>query len=79
MVAPLRSVAIKRPQEAFSGPNATTSEWKELAWTRPPNLEAAAAEHQAFVALLKAAGAEALYFPEDPAQGWIRSTLTIRC
>jgi N-dimethylarginine dimethylaminohydrolase len=69
MVAPLRTVAVKRPEEAFRNPDALTKEWKDLAWTRPPDAARAAAEHQELVRLLKAAGAEALYLPQDARAG----------
>jgi N-dimethylarginine dimethylaminohydrolase len=69
MVAPLRTVAVKRPEDAFRSADALTKEWKDLAWTRPPDVERAATEHQELVRLLKAAGAEALYFPQDARAG----------
>ena len=69
MVAPLRSVAVKRPEDAFSKPETLTTEWKDLAWTRPPNQERAAAEHRELVKLLESAGAEALYLPSDSRTG----------
>ena len=61
MVAPLRTVVVKRPEEAFRN----QTEWRDLAWTSPPNLEIASREHSQLVSLLLAAGARALYLPED--------------
>lgn len=69
MVAPLRTVAVKRPEEAFRSPDALTKEWKDLAWARPPNVERAAAEHLELVRLLTAAGAEPFYLPQDARTG----------
>jgi len=69
MVAPLRKVAVKRPEQAFRRPAALTVEWKELAWTRPPAPERAASEHRELVRLLNNAGAETCFFPEDPRTG----------
>jgi N-dimethylarginine dimethylaminohydrolase len=71
MVAPLRTVVVKRPEEAFHAHSSdpTSSEWKDLSWTRPPNAEAAAREHSRFVALLHAGGARTLFLPEDSRTG----------
>jgi N-dimethylarginine dimethylaminohydrolase len=65
MVAPLKRVIVKRPEEAFRSASAIRQEWQSLAYTRPPDLERAAAEHRGFVALLAAAGTEVLYLSED--------------
>src|SRR5215472_911561 len=69
MVAPLRRVIVKRPEEAFRSRDHINKEWKDLGYTRPPNLEDAARHDQQFVALLKEAGAEVLYLPEDERTG----------
>jgi N-dimethylarginine dimethylaminohydrolase len=69
MVAPLRMVAVKRPEDAFRRAEALTKEWKDLGWTRPPDPAVAAAEHRDLVALLHAAGARALFLPEDSRTG----------
>ena len=66
MVAPLRAVIVKRPEQAFRGVTAINAEWKELGFTRPPNLEMAAREHRQLVSLLEAAGARTYFLPEDP-------------
>lgn len=63
MVAPLRRVIVKRPAEAFLEAAKIEAEWRDLAFTAPPDLLRAAAEHEAFVALLQRAGAEVLYLP----------------
>jgi len=65
MVGPLRAVVVKRPEQAFRGASAINAEWKELGFTRPPNLEAAAREHRQLVSLLEAAGARVYFLPED--------------
>jgi len=62
MVAPLRRVVVKRPEEAFQR---IESEWKPLHFTRSPVLETAARDHRHFVGLLEKAGAEILYLPAD--------------
>ena len=72
MVAPLRTVIVKRPEEAFRGlakDSASSTEWRDLAWTRPPDAGIASSEHGRLVSLLHAAGARALYLPEDSRTG----------
>ena len=41
MVARLRRVIVKRPEEAFRSKDHIEKEWKDLAYTRPPDLERA--------------------------------------
>jgi N-dimethylarginine dimethylaminohydrolase len=65
MVAPLRVVAVKRPEEAFRSEAAIEQEWNDLAYVTPPDLRAASEEHRDFVSLLNAAGARTLFLPED--------------
>jgi arginine deiminase len=69
MVAPLRRVIVKRPEEAFRSRDHIDKEWNDLGYTRPPNLEDAARHHQHFVVLMKEAGAEVLYLPADDRAG----------
>ena len=65
MVGPLRAVIVKRPEQAFRSAAAAQQEWKELGWTRPPNLEIASREHRELVSLLETAGARVHYLPEN--------------
>jgi len=71
MVASLRTVIVKRPEEAFRSlsNDAASKEWQDLAWTRPPNLDVAIREHGRLVSLLHAAGARTLNLPEDSRTG----------
>ncbi len=69
MVAPLRSVIVKRPEEAFRNLEAIEKEWRPLSYTRPPDLERASKDHQRFTSLLSAAGAAVLYLPTDERTG----------
>jgi N-dimethylarginine dimethylaminohydrolase len=69
MVAPLRSVIVKRPEEAFRDRAAIEKEWRSLGYTRPPDLEQASEDHQRFVSLMSAAGAKILYLPSDERTG----------
>ena len=59
MIAPLRRVLVKRPDEVFAA--ADPAQWH---YTGQPNLEIARQEHDALVALLRQAGAEVIYHDE---------------
>jgi arginine deiminase len=69
MVTRLRRVIVKRPEEAFRSRDQIQKEWKDLGYTRPPDLQAAARGHQKFVDLIQRAGAEVLYLPVDDRTG----------
>jgi N-dimethylarginine dimethylaminohydrolase len=65
MVAPLRRVAVKRPEEAFRSREAIQTEWPSLGFLRAPDLDRASREHRAFMSLVTKLGAEALELPSD--------------
>ena len=69
MVAPLRRVIVKRPEEAFRSREHIEKEWKSLAYTRPPDLARASQDHERFASLMAQAGAEVLYLPADHRTG----------
>ncbi|PYR86147.1 MAG: amidinotransferase, partial [Acidobacteria bacterium] len=69
MVAPLRRVIVKRPEEAFRTQQRIETEWKPLAYTRPPDLARASHDHAHFVSLMAEAEAEILYLPADDRTG----------
>jgi N-dimethylarginine dimethylaminohydrolase len=69
MVARLRRVIVKRPEEAFRSKEHIEKEWKALNYTRPPDLNRSGRDHQDFVSLMKSAGAEVLYLPADDRTG----------
>jgi N-dimethylarginine dimethylaminohydrolase len=69
MVTRLRRVIVKRPEEAFRGRGRIEQEWRDLGYTRAPDLERAAHDHQRFVELMKEAGCEVLYLPADDRTG----------
>lgn len=56
MVAPLRTVLVRRPDAAFA-----VSEPKRWGYTSPPNLEEAQAEHDALVSMLHASSVDVRY------------------
>ena len=59
MIAPLRKVLVKRPDDVFG--SADPTRWH---YTSQPNLEVAQQEHDAFAAILRQAGAEVIYHDE---------------
>src|SRR3954466_3360594 len=63
MVAPLRRVLVRRPDEAFGG--ADPAVWH---YTSRPDLAAARREHDALVEILRAAGAEVIEHAEPQPQ-----------
>jgi len=65
----LSRVIVKRPEEAFRSRDHIQREWKDLGYTRPPDLERAAQHHRQFIELIKEAGAEILYLPADDRTG----------
>ncbi len=69
MVAPLRRVIVKRPQDAYRSPDRIAAEWRPLAYTAAPDLASADAEHDDFTACLRAAGAEVLSLGPDDRTG----------
>ena len=69
MVAPLRRVVVKRPEDAFRSPAEIDQQWRDLAYTRPPDLNKAIVEHEHFVSLLSRPGVEILYLPQDDRTG----------
>jgi dimethylargininase len=59
MVTPLKKVLVKRPDKHFEVKDYTKWHYKNS-----PNLKEARSEHDAFVEILRKAGAEVLYHPE---------------
>jgi arginine deiminase len=69
MVALLRRVAVKRPEEAFRTAEAIAREWKSLAYLRAPDLSRAVRDHQELVSLLRGVGADVEFLPADDRTG----------
>ncbi len=69
MVAPLRTVVVKRPNEAYRSVEVIEREWKELDYLRLPDLDRATRDHRQFVSLLESAGANVLSLPVDERTG----------
>jgi len=69
MVAHLRRVIVKRPEEAFGDRGQIEDQWKPLGYTRAPDFARAAEDHREFVRLIEQIGAEVLYLPADDRTG----------
>src|SRR5215470_5057250 len=69
MVAPLKRVIVKRPEEAFRSITAIEREWYPLGYLRRPDLRVACEEHRALTTALRSAGSEVLELPEDSRTG----------
>ena len=69
MVAPLRRVIVKRPEEAFQNAESIEKQWAGLGYLRPPDFRLACDEHARLVALLRVSGAEVLELPADSRTG----------
>ena len=69
MVAPLRRVIVKRPEEAFQNAETIEQQWAGLGYLRPPDFRLACGEHARLVALLRSSGAEVLELPADSRTG----------
>ena len=68
-VEPLRRVLVRRAEDAFGSPAIVQDSWRALGYHGAPDIEAAKAEHEAFVEILWGAGAEVLYLEHDEALG----------
>ena len=69
MVAPLRRVIVKSPEEAFQNAETIAQQWAGLGYLRPPDFRLACEEHAHLVALLRSSGAEVLELPADARTG----------
>lgn len=65
MVAPLRRVIVKRPEEAFLDEAQVDAQWRTLGYLDRPDLARAGDEHRRFVSLLHEAGADVIPLPAD--------------
>src|SRR5262245_25630500 len=69
MVAPLRRVVVKRPEQAFQSDDSIDRQWRPLNYLRPPDLPRSIRDHRQFVELVTQAGADVLYLPADDRTG----------
>ena len=66
---PLAQVVVRRPSDAFGSKAVIERCWRQLGYVGPPDPGAASAEHEAFVELLRSAGADVLYLEGRPELG----------
>ena len=65
----LRRVLVRRPEDAFVSPAFVHESWRALGFHGAPDITAARAEHEAFVGILREAGAEVLFLEHDSVLG----------
>ena len=63
--APLASVLVKHPREAFINEATIASQWQRLNFSAPPDLRRAFDEYERFLEIVAATGCEILYLPAD--------------
>ncbi len=68
-VLPLRSVLLKRAQDAFGDQPTLDATWEELGYMARPDFPGAVTEYEAFQELLERLGAEIHLAPADPDTG----------
>jgi len=68
-VGRLRRVAVKHARDAFGDAAAVERQWRDLRYLARPDVPAAVAEYERFIALLEAAGVETLRLPPDDPVG----------
>src|SRR2546428_5107838 len=68
-VGRLHRVAVKHARDAFGDDAALDRQWRDLGYLARPDIVAATAEYQCFLALLEAAGVETLSLLSDPTVG----------
>src|SRR5439155_1172756 len=68
-VEKLRRVAVKHARDAFGDATAVDRQWRDLRYLSRPDVTAAVAEYERFLALLEASGVETLRLPPDETVG----------
>ncbi|MCX6569056.1 MAG: arginine deiminase family protein [Candidatus Aminicenantes bacterium] len=68
-IAPIRSLLLKHPREAWLDQDNVGKEWKGLGYTEEPDLAKAVAEFDRFVDILRAGGADVRFLPPDARTG----------
>lgn len=69
MYGTLRKVLVKRPRDAFRDAASVDAQWRELAFTGPPDLARAELEFTFLLKILEEARVEPLFLPADDATG----------
>ena len=68
-VAPLRSVLLKHPREAWIDQAHVRGQWQSLGYTAEPDLDKACREYDVLVAILARQGAEISFLPAGERTG----------
>src|SRR5690348_15852868 len=68
-VGRLRRVLVKHARDAFGDAASVERQWRDLRYLAPPDVPAAIAEYDRFLALLEAAGVEPLRLPSERTVG----------
>src|SRR4029077_12295889 len=80
-VGRLHRVAVKDARDAFGDDAALDRQWRDLGYLDRPDIAAATAEYQCFLALLEAGGAQTLRPPPVPTVGldslYVRDASTV--
>jgi N-dimethylarginine dimethylaminohydrolase len=58
-------VLVKHPREAFVDEGTIAAQWRSLGFVAPPSLSSAASEFDAFLDVIRAAGAQIDFLPRD--------------
>jgi len=61
----LTRVLVKHPREAFVDERTIAAQWRSLGFVAPPSLASAASEFDAFLDVIRAAGAQIDFLPRD--------------
>lgn len=69
MVGTMKSVLMKRPEQAYRTQSAIASQWKELNYIELPNLSKAASDYDRFLRLTTEAGTSVHFLPESENSG----------
>ena len=61
----LTRVLVKHPREAFVDEGTIAAQWRSLGFVAPPSLAGAVSEFDAFIDVIRAAGAQIDFLPRD--------------
>jgi arginine deiminase len=68
-VAPILSLLLKHPRDAWRSPAAIRAQWRALRYSGEPDFERGVAEYERFIELLAADGADLHFLPPDDRTG----------
>ncbi len=69
MVGTLRSVLLKRPEQAYGSQSGIAQQWKELNYGGPPDLARSTADYDRFLELITEAGTSVQFLPNSEDTG----------